>query len=186
MALELARALAATERDDDFHMSRLLLLLAANSVGKSPNKPIDGLTKLAKLDFFLRYPNCLERALVADGHQQIEANIQDFERTTIEAKMVRYRYGPWDHRYRRWISLMAARGLVGVGLQGRTVQIWLTPLGREISEMVAESPFHVVLWHRAKVIAKRFGAKSGTALMEFVYDTFPELTNMKWGDEICL
>lgn len=186
MALELVQALAASERDDNFHISRLLLLLAANSGNRSKNKPMEGLTKLAKLDFLLRYPNCLERALVTEGRQRDEARVQEFERTTIESKMIRFRYGPWDHRYRRWVSLMAARGLVEVGVQGRTVQIWLTPKGQNIAAMLAESEPHQSLTERAKVVVKRFGSKSGSALKDFVYATFPELTNMKWGEEIQL
>ena len=108
MALELARALAATERDDNLHIARLLLLMAARAGEKRHS--IEGLTKLAKLDFLLRYPNSLERALKAAGKKPEKAEVADFERTTIESKMVRFRYGPWDHRYRRWVALMAARG----------------------------------------------------------------------------
>lgn len=40
MALELARALAATERDDNLHISRLLLLLAAHAGDKG--RPMRG------------------------------------------------------------------------------------------------------------------------------------------------
>lgn len=38
----------------DFHASRLLLLL--NLCGTNPGPGIEGRTKFAKLDFFLRYP----------------------------------------------------------------------------------------------------------------------------------
>lgn len=186
MALELVRALAATERDDDFHIARLLLLMAANSGKKTKNKPMEGLTKMAKLDFLLRYPNCLERALVASNRKTSEANVQTFERTTIESKMIRFRYGPWDHRYRRWISLMAARGLVTLGVQGKTVQIWLTPEGHDIAEVLANNQPHLTLADRALVVTKRFGSMSGSGLKNLVYDTFPELTNMKWGEEIAI
>ncbi|ANB77309.1 hypothetical protein AYM40_35075 [Paraburkholderia phytofirmans OLGA172] len=184
MALELARALAATERDDDFHIGRLLLLLEAHSGEGQRNKPMEGLTKLAKLDFLLRYPNCLERALTASQRSAEEAHVREFERTTIESKMIRFRYGPWDHRYRRWVSLMAARSLVEVGVIGKTVQIWLTPLGHEIAEQLTADGSLEAVADRASVVAKRFGTKSGTALKDFVYDTFPEITDMKWGQEI--
>lgn len=184
MALELVRALAATERDDDFHISRLLLLMAATSGNRVKNKPMEGLTKLAKLDFLLRYPNCLERALVAASRKPEEAKVQEFERTTIESKMIRFRYGPWDHRYRRWVSLMAARGLVTVGVQGKTVNIWLTPEGHDIAAVIADNEPHHTLAERAKLVTTRFGSKSGSGLKDFVYETFPEITNMKWGEEI--
>jgi hypothetical protein len=69
MALELARALATTERDDNLHTARLLLLMAAHASDKG--RSIEGLTKLAKLDFLLRYPNCLERALTSSGSREL-------------------------------------------------------------------------------------------------------------------
>jgi|SRR5450830_41518 len=185
MAFELVRALAATELSDDFHIARLLLLLEAGS-GRDGKKSMDGFTKLAKLDFLLRYPNCLERALIAEGKAVDKAKIQDFERTTIESKMIRFRYGPWDHRYRRWISLMAARGLVHVGVIKKTVKIWLTEEGHQVADAVAGTEAYQLTAERAELINVRFGSKSGGALKDFVYETFPELTNMKWGEEIAL
>lgn len=186
MALELARALAATESDDNFHIARLLLLMAANAGDRIKDRPMEGLTKLAKLDFLLRYPNCLERALIALNRDSREAKVQDFERTTIESKMIRFRYGPWDHRYRRWVSLMAARGLVTVGVVGRTVMLRLMPKGYDVAAMVANTRSNHELAERALLVAKRFGSKSGSGLKNFVYETFPELTNMKWGAEITI
>lgn len=182
MALELARTLAATERDDHLHMARLLLLMAAHA-GKK-RRPVEGLTKLAKLDFLLRYPNCLERALAADGADASVAGIQEFERTTIESKMIRFRYGPWDHRYRRWVALLAARGLVLASVVGRTVNIWPTDEGLEVAAALADTDALEDVADRARLVAKRFGARSGTKLKDFVYSTFPELTEMKWGEEI--
>jgi hypothetical protein len=186
MALELARALAATEREDDFHIARLLLLLAGHAGNREKNKPMEGLTKLAKLDFLLRYPNCLERALAASQLSPSEADVSDFERTTIESKMIRFRYGPWDHRYRRWVSLMAARNLVEVGVAGKTVQIWLTPAGHDVVHLLSADISLETMAKRAGIVAKRFGTKSGSGLKDFVYQTFPELMDMKWGEEIAI
>lgn len=184
MALELARALAATERDDNLHVARLLLLMAARAGEKRHS--IEGLTKLAKLDFLLRYPNSLERALKAAGKKPEKAKVADFERTTIESKMVRFRYGPWDHRYRRWVALMAARGLVAVDVQGKTVHLWPTDAGLQLATALADQEPLDVLAARAELVAKTFGGRSGSDLKNFVYDTFPELTSMKWGEEITL
>ncbi|MFC4299586.1 hypothetical protein [Castellaniella ginsengisoli] len=182
MALELARALAATERDDNLHVARLLLLMSAHAGDKG--RPIEGLTKLAKLDFLLRYPNCLERALVSDGKDPRKADVTEFERTTIESKMVRFRYGPWDYRYRRWVALMVARGLVIVGVKGNTVQLWPTPAGQAMATVLSGQEPLEDLAARAKLVAKSFGNRNGTNLKNFVYATFPELTDMKWGEEI--
>lgn len=184
MALELVRALAMTELDDHLHMARLLMLLDAHS-GKS-NKPIEGVTKLAKLDFLLRYPNCLERALVAKNKSTEPAHIQEFERTTIESKMVRFRYGPWDHRYRRWIALLVGKGLLRAGVEGRTVKLWLTDAGHATARSLGESGGLEDLSGRAKLVARTFGSMTGSALKDFVYATFPEITNMRWGHPITI
>lgn len=184
MALELVQALARAELDDSLHMARILMLLDAHS-GRS-NKPIEGITKLAKLDFLLRYPNCLERALLAKNTLTSSAHIQDFERTTIESKMVRFRYGPWDHRYRRWIALLVGKGLLKAGVEGRTVKLWLTDAGHSTAVNLAISPNLEDLFARAKLVAKTFGPMSGTALKDFVYNTFPEITTMRWGVPITI
>lgn len=184
MALELVQALAKTELDDHLHMARLLMLLEAHS-GKS-NRPVEGVTKLAKLDFLLRYPNCLVRALVAKDKPTAPAHIQDYEHTTIESKMVRFRYGPWDHRYRRWIALLVGKGLLHAGVEGRTVKLWLTDAGHAAARALQELPELEDLSDRAKLVEKTFGIMSGTALKAFVYATFPEITTMRWGDPITI
>lgn len=184
MALEIVQALVETELDDHLHMARLLMLINAHA-GRV-NRPVEGITKLAKLDFLLRYPNCLERALVAQGKSTDAAYIQDFERTTIESKMVRFRYGPWDHRYRRWIALLVGKGLLHAGVDGRTVKLGLTESGCLVADELSKSPELEDISARAKLVAKIFGKMSGTALKGFVYTTFPEITNMKWGDSIAI
>ena len=103
----------AVEDNDLFHMSRLLLLINAFA-SASREGSIEGLTKLAKLDFLLRYPSNLERALTARGAKPEEARVMDYERSNVEARMIRYRYGPWDFRYRRFINLLVAKGLAHV------------------------------------------------------------------------
>ena len=184
MALELVQALAKTELDDHLHMARLLMLFEAHS-GRS-NKPVEGVTKLAKLDFLLRYPNCLERALIAKDKPTEPAHIHEFERTTIESKMVRFRYGPWDHRYRRWIALLVGKGLLRAGVEGRTVKLWLTDAGHDVAKALGTSTDLEDLSVRASLVARTFGSMSGSGLKDFVYATFPEITNMRWGDPITI
>lgn len=186
MALELVQALARTELDDNLHMSRLLLLLAAGTSRDGKVKPVDGVTKLAKLDFLLRYPNCLERALQANNKPTAPARVQEFERTTIESKMVRFRYGPWDHRYRRWIALLVSKGLLHAWVEGRTVKIQLTERGQQSAGLLSNDQVLHDLADRAKLVVRSFGSMSGTALKDFVYATFPEITNMRWGDPITI
>lgn len=184
MSLNLVRAIAKLENIDEFHLGRLLLLLQA--VDKGKGKTIEGITKLAKLDFLLRYPNCLERVLQREGVRPDIADIQPFERTTIETKMIRFKYGPWDTRYRRWIGLLVARGLVRAFVQGRTVHVGLTEKGHQIAQDFATSLEFADIKLRSEIIIKTVGKFSATKLKDFIYEVFPELENMKWGEDISI
>ena len=184
MALELVRAVAMAENSDAFHLGRLLLLMLAFDDTKAQS--IDGITKLAKLDFLLRYPNCLERALAAVKRSVEEADIQDYERTTIESKMIRFKYGPWDNRYRRWIGLLVARGLIKVDLEKRTIRLSLTDKGREVAATFSQDSAYSDLKLRSQIVKQAFGKLSSSKIKDFIYTTFPELADMKWGEEITL
>lgn len=188
MSLRLVKAVAETENLDDFHLGRLLVLLGSADERKSTPltkaKAVEGITKLAKLDFLLRYPTCLERALKELGREPGQADVQPRERTSIEAKMVRFRYGPWDARYRRWLGLLAARGLVTLAVQGNTVQIGLSDAGRALAARFRTDPLYADLTRRADVVMKAVGSMSATRLKEFVYQAVPEIVDMKWGEEI--
>ena len=100
--------------------------------------------------------------------------------------MVRFRYGPWDARYRRWLGLLAARGLVILGLQGNTVQIGLSDAGRVLATEFQTDPLFADLARRAEVVMKAVGPMSATRLKDFVYIAIPEIVDMKWGREIDL
>lgn len=184
MSLALVRASANVELDDNLHLGRILVLL--NAVDRGKGKTVEGITKLAKLDFLLRYPNCLERALVAVQRRPELACVDAHERTTIEAKMVRFKYGPWDSRYRRWIGLLMARRLAETYVSGKTVHVTITQSGCGVALGLSQHEEYERLQARAKIVAQVFGTMSGTRLKEFVYDTFPEITSMKWGEEIVL
>ena len=73
----------------EFHAARLLLLFR---ICGTANR-IDGLTKMAKLDFFVRYPDFFARACRTEGFQC------DNLYRVIESSMIRFHYGPWDQRY---------------------------------------------------------------------------------------
>ena len=188
MSLRLIEAVAASENRDDLHLARLLVLLgsadARRTTPATKVRAVEGITKLAKLDFLLRYPTCLERALQALNRRSAEVRVQPRERTSIETKMIRFRYGPWDARYRRWLGLLAARGLVVLGVEGNTVQIGLTDAGRALSAEVRVEPLFVELARRSDLAVAAVGGMSATRLKDFVYQVLPEIIDMKWGEEI--
>lgn len=180
MSLGVLHAAASVEDNDDLHLARLLLLLHANS-GRS-NRSVEGITKLAKMDFLLRYPSCLARVVAAQPKLKVE--IPENERNTIEAKMVRYRYGPWDARYRRWIGLLVAKGLATTFLEGRTVHVQLTQAGLELASRMKEIGEFQTLSQRSAVVARAVGNYSATKLMKYVYEVFPEIVSLKLGEQI--
>jgi hypothetical protein len=170
------------ETSDAFHMSRLLLLIDAFS-GQDQTGSVEGVTKLAKLDFLLRYPGNLERALVAKNVNKNLAAVKDFERHNVESTMVRFRYGPWDFRYRRFLNLLAARGLIHLHVSGRTVHVSSTSQGHSVAASFSHAEEFDELRSRIRLLKTHFDV-GGTALMKFIYETFPELTNLRYGTPI--
>ncbi len=180
--MSLFAELAALESNDDLHLGRLLVLLGVFA-GSKGNQTVDGLTKLAKLDFLLRYPVFLERALAERGVAASEVETAPHERQSVESKMVRYRYGPWDFRYRRFINILTAKGLAFAGVEGRTVKIGLTDAGVGAAKTLASTPQYGDMARRSRLL-KRHVNMGATNLMRFVYDTFPEIVSLRLGEEI--
>lgn len=188
MSLHFIAAAVDAENSDDLHLARLLLLLRSAAQRKrreaGQTRAIEGITKLAKLDFLLRYPTYLERALTALGKDGHAAAVQQRERLSIETKMVRFRYGPWDSRYRRWLGLLVARGLARVGIDGHTVIIGLTTRGAEVADAFATMAMFEDVASRADLVVRACAGMSPTRIKEFIYATFPEIVSLKWGEEI--
>lgn len=181
MSLDLVEIVTSLDRDEDVHLARILVLLKAFSRADAP--AIEGITKLAKLDFLLRYPSCLQKALLARGVPVKNIPVDDFERLTIEARMIRYRYGPWDHRYRRFLNILVARRLTTVRTDGRTIQIDLSASGTVLADKLAKSPGFARVYQRALLLRKHLDLKA-RALMEFIYEQFPELTSLEFNEGI--
>jgi hypothetical protein len=174
-------ALIRLEGDPRLHQARLLVLLRAFA-GQRANKTVAGLTKLAKLDFLLRYPTYLERALIA-RQKAADVRVRPEERRSVESAMIRYRYGPWDFRYRELLNELVGLGLVRVHVTGRTVEIGLTGLGAERADGLAADTRFEETMRRARLL-KRHLDLSASGLRDFVYQTFPEIADMRMREEI--
>jgi hypothetical protein len=186
--MDLVQTCAELEQHDDLHLARLLILINVFA-GNKGTQTVEGLTKLAKLDFLLRYPAYLERALRAkqeaeEARKSIEkAAVADYERRSIESRMVRFRYGPWDHRYRRLLNILVGRGLVSLQIEGRTVKIGITEAGRQTAnELIANEVFQP-FDGRARLLKANFNI-AGTNLMKFIYETFPEVVSLRYNEKI--
>ena len=116
--------------------------------------------------------------------EQVE--VKPRERTSIETKMIRFRYGPWDARYRRWLGLLSAKGLVRLSVEGNTIVIGLTDAGRTLATSLRESDLFQEIGRRSDLTLKAVGSFSATRLKDFVYEAIPEISDMRWGEEIVL
>jgi hypothetical protein len=156
----------------EFHAARLLILLEICGSGTTTRR-IDGRTKLAKLDFFLRYPRFLERA-----HQELASRREvDIPYRgagpETEAPMIRYRYGPWDPRYRDFLAYLESRGLVrivGTAVEGFS----LTAPGRRAAAQLLTSSSFGPIAERAEAMVGNLAEWSGSALRDFIYEIFDE------------
>jgi len=180
--MNLFHTLADLESNDEIHMGRLMILLGS-FCGSDGAGRIEGLTKLAKLDFLLRYPVYLESALKAKNVSVRDVQVAEHERLSIESAMVRFRYGPWDFRYRRFINLLVAKGLVEISSKGKTIRLSLTQNGFQLaSELASHEDFSDLA--RRTAILKRHFDQQGTYLMRFIYNTFPEISTLRFGEGI--
>jgi hypothetical protein len=180
--MDIVEAVANLDGSPELHTARLLLLLNAFA-GDDGGGAVEGLTKLAKLDFLLRYPVMLDRALKAKGRTVREVQLEEHEQQSVESEMVRYRFGPWDHRYREFLNILIAKGLAIVSVEGRTVVITLTPQGRILAgQLAGDAVFEPYV--RRSALLKRHFDMTATNLMRFIYDTFPEVVTLRSNEAI--
>jgi hypothetical protein len=179
---DLFTILTDLEKDESVHLGRLLLLLHVFN-GENKTGEIEGLTKLAKLDFFLRYPVYLERALKINGKKMKKALPREYERKSVEARMVRFKYGPWDFRYRRFLNMLIGKHFAYIRQEGRSYYLGITEEGIKAAKKIEQDPVFSDLIDRAKTIKSNFNF-GGTWLMRFIYKNFPEIGTLQYGREI--
>ncbi len=180
--MDVVEVVAALDGAPELHIARLLVLLDAFA-GTEGTDPVEGLTKLAKLDFLLRYPVMLDRALQAKGKSVRDVLLLEHEKQSVESEMVRYRFGPWDHRYREFLNILVAKNLAAVSIEGRTHVITLTAPGRELAQRFAAEPLFEPYARRSEILKRHFDM-TATNLMRFIYDTFPELVTLRSNEAI--
>lgn len=177
-----------------YHAARILLLIRRcgspqQSTQKMPG--VKGRTLLAKLDFFLRYPTYLLRAArIAEVEETstqrvlAQAALMPEPAQTVEAPMVRYKYGPWDHTYYLVLAYLIGKGLIQVDIEGRTEVFRVTDRGREVADALGETPAYAELVGRASLVHGLFGSFSGNRLKTYIYDRFPEVVARKHDELI--
>jgi hypothetical protein len=84
---------------------------------------------------------------------------------------------------RRFLNLLAARGLVQISIKGRTVLISLTEVGKRIAVQLADRVEYRLIAARAHVLKRRLDI-GATQLMNFIYETFPEIGSLDFDETI--
>lgn len=159
--------------------ARLLLLIAGFSHG---SRALEGRTKLAKLDFLLRYPAYLRRALQI-RRPTAAAQVPLEEPADIEGRMVRYRYGPWDPTYYALLGRLVGKGLVEPVPFPRGIGYKTTDRGSEAAIQLAAEPAWKEIAARVGILKLHFNL-AGTTLKDFIYEHFPEVTRATWGEPL--
>lgn len=172
-------------REAEYHQARVLLLINALA-GKSG--VLDGLTKLAKLDFLLRYPVFLEELAesgVGSLHLDDETRPTPEERSAVESRMMRYKYGPWDDRYYGIIGGLVGRGLVEY-VPGKRGNVTLRPTdgGRALAGLLATDPAWRRTAARCGILRRAFARTTGNALKDLIYDRLPDVVDRPHRTEI--
>lgn len=166
--------------DADYHAARVLILLAAFDARQ---RPLRGLTKLAKLDFLLRYPVFLERLLARRNLAwPTDAAPTANEREAVESTMVRYKYGPWDDAYYGVIGSLVARGLIEA-TDDMLTSLRLTRDGARVAKELAQHPVWRVTARRARVLKSHFDL-TGSALKDLIYAELPDAVDRPLRTEI--
>ena len=158
----------------ELHAARLVLLLRHCGV----KNRIDGLTKLAKLDFFVRYPDFFTQAAQAIGAPQKPTT------TNTDSSMVRYRYGPWDERYYHLLSYLESTGLINIERIGKSFRITLSQDGNALATTISDDSSYTSLVQHMKDVKRAMGSKAGTTLKNLIYQLFESEVGAKSFGEL--
>lgn len=159
---------------------RLLLLIDAFSLNDGT---VQGRTKLAKLDFLLRYPVFFEKAMGLRGIPAEDVRAASEDRN-IETRMVRFRYGPWDPSHYAVLGSLIGRGLIRTVREERYVAFRTTDRGAEVARRLAQTEPWSDIGRRSRLLRRAFKSQTGAFLKNWIYDNFPEVTGASWGESI--
>lgn len=165
----------------ELHAARLLLLIqSCGTKTKTTGLPrIDGLTKLAKLDFLVRYPEFFEKLSTYMGHPTTAVSHD------VESSMVRFHYGPWDERYYHILGFLESRNLLSVEKDRSTFRFALTPKGIEIANDLSKLSSFGALTEHMRSVKSLVGSMAGNKLKDTIYEVFgDEVVNKKMGESI--
>ncbi|MEU4424799.1 hypothetical protein AB0F81_29615 [Actinoplanes sp. NPDC024001] len=174
-----AAAVLAIRQESLYHEARVLILISEFT---APGAPFRGLTKLAKVDFLLRYPVMAERLLPGGTTWQDSAPTAD-ERQAVESRMIRYKYGPWDDRYYPLLGALVGKRLATFARVGGSMEITLTEAGRDLSIALGETSSWAIVAERARFLREHFDLP-GQELKDLIYEQLPDVVALPLRSEI--
>jgi hypothetical protein len=167
----------------EFHASRLILLIRLCGTKDRMKKQykIEGLTKIAKLDFFIRYPEFFRRVVnYLNKESQVPSHLGG-----VESRMIRYHYGPWDERYYQVLPFLESKGLLKIEKDRNSYNFYLTDLGYQTAEKLLEDEEFVALGKNITNVNNILSNYSGSQLKSLVYKLFEkEVSDKKFGELI--
>jgi hypothetical protein len=102
----------------------------------------------------------------------------------VEAPMIRYRFGPWDPRYRQFLAFLMSRGLITITTH-RPERVRLTSGGKRAAAALAEMDEFRPIVTRCRAMRDNLAQWSGTDLKNLVYQLFPEeVADLAYNQEI--
>lgn len=147
----------------EFHAARLLLLFRLCGTSNR----IDSLTKMAKLDFFVRYPQFFDEVCEYLGQKPAS------RAATVESSMVRFHYGPWDRRYYHVLAYLEGKNLISVSKdKGNAFSFALTDSGKRVADSLTGKPAFENIAAQMRSVKKVLGNKTGSALKSLIYRIF--------------
>jgi hypothetical protein len=162
--------------------SRLLLIIRI--AGRPQNEPkVEGRTKLAKMDFFVRYPQFLERAArKLLPLAEIDATVEQLGHDkSVESTMIRYRYGPWDPKYYVVLAYLYGKALIDINVNKEVDHYVLSEIGRTLTSNLMIAPEFAGIVARCVTVGRLFGERKGTWIKDFIYQAFPEVVRTPYN-----
>jgi hypothetical protein len=173
----------AAVRDLQVQQLRILSLVHAVAALPTTAGKVDSLTKLAKLDFLIRYPDT--RAAVRGtlaGQTETRENLRPGSGWT---SMIRHKFGPWDDSYYPVIGALVARGLARyVRAKNRAVGVALTKAGNDLYDKLRSLDAWGDVVIEADVVAAEFGHLSGNKLKDAIYEALPQALDVPHRTEL--
>lgn len=180
--MEIFKLIQTLDNDVNSKLSRLLILIYELVSGDN-DKKIEGISKLAKLDFLLASPSLLKRIIKKPGAIK-KITIPDYEIDSIENSLNFYRYNPWDENYRRLLNILIAKNLVSIKIENKSYYILITPRGTEIVNDLYKDKSFEEFKIRAKLLRTYLGNYSDSYLRMYFQKEFPELSNLNQNENI--